>query len=55
MRSSAPCKYRSSSAMSGTAISAALEGVDARRSATKSLMATSGSCPTAEMTGISDS
>ena len=37
-----------------TAISAALEGVEARRSATKSLMATSGSWPTAEITGISE-
>ena len=40
---------------SGTAISAALEGVDARTSATKSEMVTSGSWPTAEITGSSDS
>ena len=45
----------SSSARSGTAISAALEGVAARTSATKSAMVTSGSWPTAEITGISDS
>ena len=31
------------------------DGVDARRSATKSLIATSGSCPTADITGISES
>ena len=34
MALSAPRRYRSSSAISGTAISAALLGVDARRSAT---------------------
>ena len=44
-----------SSAMSGTAISPALEGVAARTSATKSAMVTSGSWPTAEITGISAS
>ena len=38
---------------SGTASSAALDGVAARRSATKSEIVTSGSCPTAEITGIS--
>ena len=54
MRIPADCSARSSSAMSGTAISAAFDGVDARRSATKSAIVTSGSCPTAEITGISE-
>ena len=55
IRSPAACRRRCSSSASGTAISAALEGVDALASATKSAMVTSGSWPTAEMTGSSDS
>ena len=42
---------RSSSSRVQTTISAAAEGVGARRSATKSAMVTSVSCPTAEITG----
>ena len=41
--------------LAGTANSAALEGVAARRSATKSEMVTSGSWPTAEITGMMES
>ena len=44
-------QLRSRSAATGTAISAAAEGVGARRSATKSAMVKSVSCPTAEITG----
>ena len=53
--SPAPRSHRSNSIWSGTAISAALEGVDALASATKSEMVTSGSWPTAEMMGVSQS
>ena len=43
------------SVMLGTTISAAAEGVGARRSATKSEIEKSVSCPTAETIGSSDS
>ena len=51
-RASKWVKVSRSSCWSGTANSAPLEGVAARRSATKSAMVTSGSWPTAEITGI---
>lgn len=48
-------KYLLFSLLSATAISAAADGVAARTSATKSAIVKSISCPTAEITGISDS
>ena len=51
-RSPNPASVASSSARTGTAISAAAVGVGARRSAAKSHRLVSVSCPTAEMIGI---
>ena len=45
---------RPNSSFAATTISAAADGVGARRSATKSAMVTSVSWPTAEMTGTGD-
>ena len=55
MRISYPRSVSRMSSAFGTASSAAFDGVAARKSATKSEIVTSGSCPTAEMTGISES
>ena len=55
MRMSYPRSVSRISSAFGTASSAAFDGVAARRSATKSEIVTSGSCPTADMTGMSES
>ena len=53
-RAPSVASWRTSSAFSRTTISAAADGVGARRSATKSAIVTSVSWPTAEITGIFD-
>ena len=50
-----PVDAAQKSSLAATTISAAADGVGARRSATKSAIVTSTSCPTAEITGTGDS